>query len=67
MFDFCARHCPKGYYGYHGGINCQYPNYGEYCSRICDCLEQNCKNVEWCPSPSKYQLAKKNITIRFNV
>lgn len=54
VFNFCARHCPKGYYGYHCNINCPYPNYGEHCSQICDCLEQNCNNIQGCPAPSKY-------------
>lgn len=49
----CTRHCPKGYYGDDCDKKCPYPNYGQYCSQICDCLEQNCNNVDGCPAPSK--------------
>lgn len=44
-----SRNCPKGFYGDNCGRRCPYPNYGRYCSLICDCTEQNCHHANGCP------------------
>lgn len=49
FFNFYSRNCPKGFYGDNCDKRCPYPNYGQYCSLICDCTEQKCHYANGCP------------------
>ena len=40
--------CPAGFYGPRCNATCSFPNFGQYCQGLCNCLKDRCDYIYGC-------------------
>ncbi|XP_078321119.1 uncharacterized protein LOC144621537 isoform X3 [Crassostrea virginica] len=45
---FNCHDCPAGFYGPRCNVTCSFPNFGQYCQGLCNCLKDRCDYIYGC-------------------